>query len=83
MGRVTCRIAAVLAGLAVFFCFCSGDATADGLVLKTHARKVLEYSVVRRAPCPDRYSCYSLYGAYGPYGGRAYWTRYTAAGWYR
>jgi hypothetical protein len=71
VGKVTCVVAAVLAA---FFCL-SGDALADGMMLKRHAGKVVVH-------CPDRYSCYPLYGAYGPYGGRAYWTRYTWAGWY-
>jgi hypothetical protein len=84
VGKVTCVVAAVLA---VFFCLSSG-AIADGMVLKHHAGKVVMHPyacthgcVVRRPACPDPYSCHSLYGAYGPYGGRAYWTRYTWAGW--
>jgi hypothetical protein len=87
VGKVTYVVAAALAAL---FCL-SGDALADGMVLKRHARKaVVHHSactrggcVVRRPACPDRYSCYSMYGAYGPFGGGAYWTRFTYAGWYR
>jgi hypothetical protein len=79
VGKVTCVVAAVLAA---FFCLPS-DASADGMILRRHAGKVVVHpSVVRRPGCPDPYSCHSLYGAYGPYGGRAYWTRYTWAGWY-
>jgi len=85
VGKVICVVAAVLAA---FFCL-SGDALADGMMLKRHARKVVVHPsacthgcVVHRPVCPDPYSCYSMYGAYGPYGGRAYWTRYTRAGWY-
>jgi hypothetical protein len=61
----------------------SGDAFADGMTVKRHARKVVAHTSVVRPACPDPYSCNSLYGAYGPYGGYAYWTRYTYAGWYR
>jgi hypothetical protein len=61
-----------------------GDAAADGVAVKRHARKVVAHtSVVMRPACPDPYSCSSLYGAYGPDGGAAYWTRYNYAGWYR
>src|SRR4051812_20335807 len=74
---------------ATVLCLCA-DALADGVVVKRHAHKVsvhphtcIQGCIVRRPVCPDPYSCYSLYGAYGPYGGRAYWTRYTRAGWYR
>jgi hypothetical protein len=72
--------------LAAFFCL-SGDALADGMMLKRHTGKVAHPSscahgcVMRRPVCPDPYSCYSLYGAYGPYGGRPYWSRYIWAGW--
>jgi hypothetical protein len=85
VGKVTSVVAAVTVA---FFCL-YGDALADGMMLKRHARQVVMHPsacrygcVMRRPVCPDPYSCYSLYGAYGPYGGRAYWTRYTSAGWY-
>jgi hypothetical protein len=80
VGKVTCIAATLLAA-----CFClSGEALADGMVLKHHARKAAACRHgcnVRPPACPDRYSCYSLYGAYGPYGGRAYWSMYTYSGW--
>jgi hypothetical protein len=85
VGKVTCVVAAITAA---FFCL-SGDAVADGMMLKRHARQAAMYPsacrygcAVRRPVCSDPYSCNSLYGAYGPYGGRAYWTRYTWAGWH-
>jgi hypothetical protein len=81
VGKVTC-VAAVL--FAAFFCL-SGEAAADGIMLKHHARKVAsacaDGCVVRRPACPDPYMCRSLYGAYGPYGGRGYWSMYTWSGW--
>jgi hypothetical protein len=79
VGKVTCVIAAALA---VLFSL-SGDASADGMTGKRHARKVVAHTSVVRPACPDPYSCSPLYGAYGPYGGGAYWTRFTYAGWYR
>jgi hypothetical protein len=79
VGKVIC---VVTAALAVFFSL-AGDASADGMTVKQHARKVVTQTSVVRPACPDPYSCSSLYGAYGPYGGAAYWTRYTYAGWYR
>jgi hypothetical protein len=80
VGKVICVAAAALAVLLSL----PGDASADGMTVKQHARKVVAHtSVVRSAACPDPYSCAPLYGAYGPYGGAAYWTRYTYAGWYR
>jgi hypothetical protein len=78
VGKVTCVVAAALA---VLF-YLSGDALADGMTAKRHARKVVADTVVRPT-CSDPYSCRSLYGAYGPYGGQAYWTRFTYGGWYR
>jgi hypothetical protein len=79
VGKITCVVAVVLAA---FFCT-SGDALADGMMLKrhTHSSACTHGCVVRRPVCPDPYSCYSLYGAYGPYGGRAFWSKYTWAGW--
>ena len=79
MGKVICVVAAALA---VLFSM-PGDASADGMTVKHHARKVVAHTSVMRPACPDPYSCSPLYGAYGPYGGAAYWTRYTYAGWYR
>ena len=79
MGKVICVVAAALA---VLFSM-PGDASADGMMVKHHARKVVAHTSVMRPACPDPYSCSSLYGAYGPYGGAAYWTRYTYEGWYR
>jgi hypothetical protein len=79
VGKVTCVVAAVLAVLFTL----SGDALADGMTVKRHARKVVAHTFVVRPVCPDPYSCHSLYGAYGPYGGHAYWTRYVYSGWYR
>jgi NAD-dependent dihydropyrimidine dehydrogenase PreA subunit len=82
VGKVTYVVAAVLAA---FFCL-TGDALADGMMLKRHTRKVVVHPsgcigcIVRRPVCPD--SCNSPYGAYGPFGGHAYWTRYTRGGWY-
>jgi hypothetical protein len=77
--KVTC---VVVAALAVLF-FVSGDALADGMMMKRQARRVVEHASVVRPTCSDPYSCRSLYGAYGPYGGYAYWTRFTYGGWYR
>jgi hypothetical protein len=79
VGKVTCVVVAVLAA---FFCL-SGDAFADGMIVKrhTHPYACTHGCVVHRPVCPDPYSCYSLYGAYGPYGGRAFWSKYTWAGW--
>jgi len=79
VGKVICVVAAAVA---VLFSL-SGDAFADGMKVKYHARKVVSPTPTLRPACPDPYSCASLYGAYGPYGGVAYWTRYTYAGWYR
>ena len=79
MGKVICVVAAALAVLSSL----SGDASADGMTVKHHARKVVAHTSVMRPACPDPYSCSPLYGAYGPYGGAAYWTRYTYEGWYR
>ena len=79
MGKVTCVVAAALA---VLF-YLSGDALADGMTVKRHARKVVAADTVVRPACSDPYSCRSLYGGYGPYGGYAYWTRFTYGGWYR
>ena len=79
MGKVICVVAAALAVLLSL----PGDASADGMTVKHHARKVVAHTSVMRPACPDPYSCSPLYGAYGPYGGAAYWTRYTYAGWYR
>ena len=79
MGKVTCVVAAAVA---VLFSL-PGDASADGMSVKHHARKAVPQTSVMRPACPDPYSCAPLYGAYGPYGGAAYWTRYTYAGWYR
>jgi hypothetical protein len=75
-------ICVVTAAMAVLFSL-SDDASADGMSVKQHARKVATHNSVVRPTCPDPYSCSPLYGAYGPYGGAAYWTRYTYAGWYR
>ena len=84
MRKVIYVIAAVLA--TVFSL--PGNALADGMMFKRHARNVAVQGiacsygcVVRRPACPDPYSWSSLYGAYGPYGGRASLTRYTRAGW--
>jgi hypothetical protein len=77
--KVTRVVAAALAALF----FLSGDALADGIMVKRKARKVVEHTSVAPIACPDPYSCRSLYGAYGPYGGYAYWTRFTYGGWYR
>jgi hypothetical protein len=79
VGKIICVVAAALA---VFFSV-SGDASAEGVTVKHHARKVVPPTSVIRPACPDPYSCSSLYGAYGPYGGAAYLTRYTYSGWYR
>ena len=79
VGKVICVVAAALA---VLFSM-PGDASADGMTVKHHARKVVAHTSVMRPACPDPYSCSSLYGAYGPYGGAAYWSRYTYSGWYR
>ena len=79
MGKVICVVAAALAVLLSS----PGDASADGMAVKHHARKAVAHTFVVRPACPDPYSCSPLYGAYGPYGGAAYWTRYTYAGWYR
>ena len=79
VGKVICVVAATLAVLLSL----PGDASADSMTVKHHARKVVAHTSVVRTGCPDPYSCAPLYGAYGPYGGAAYWTRYTYAGWYR
>ena len=79
MGKVICVVAAALAVLL----YSPGDASADGMTVKNHARKAQAYTSAMRPACPDPYSCSPLYGAYGPYGGAAYWTRFTYAGWYR
>ena len=79
MGKVICVVAAALAVLLSL----PGDASADSMTVKHHARKGVAHTSVVRPACPDPYSCAPLYGAYGPYGGAAYWTRYTYAGWYR
>lgn len=79
MGKVICVVAAAL----VVLLSLPGDASADGMTVKRHARKAVAPTSVMRPACPDPYSCSPLYGAYGPYGGAAYLTRYTYAGWYR
>ena len=80
MRKVTCVVAAALA--ASFFL--SGDASADGMIVKKRQTgKVVSRTAVVRPACPDPYSCRSLYGAYGPYGGSAYWSRFTYGGWYQ
>ena len=79
VGKVICVVAAALAVLLSL----PGDASADNMTVKHHARKGVAHTSVVRPACPDPYSCAPLYGAYGPYGGAAYWTRYTYAGWYR
>ena len=79
VGKVICVVAAALAVLLSL----PGDASADNMTVKHHARKGVAHTSVVRTGCPDPYSCAPLYGAYGPYGGAAYWTRYTYAGWYR
>lgn len=79
MGKTIRVVAATLAVLSSM----SGVASADGMKVKHHPRKVVADNVIVRPACPDPYSCSSLYGAYGPYGGAAYMTRYTYSGWYR
>jgi hypothetical protein len=53
---------------------------ADGVSVRSHARKCGHYDHCFPAACPSG-ACYSLYGAYGPFGGTSYWGRYTHAGW--
>ena len=79
MNKVICVLAAALAVFLSWF----GDASADAMAVKQHARKSVAHTTTVRPACPDPYSCSPLYGAYGPYGGAAYWTRYTYSGWYR
>jgi hypothetical protein len=79
VGKITCVAAAVFA---TSFCF-SGEAVADGMMIKHHPRKasVCTHGCVARRPVCPPYACNSLYGAYGPFGGGAYWTMYTYSGW--
>jgi hypothetical protein len=80
VGKVTRVVVALFAAV---FCL-SGEATADGMMVKHHPRKVSGCAYgcdVRRPVCPTPYACNTLYGGYGPYGGRAYWSMYTYSGW--
>ena len=80
MGKTICVVAAALA----VFLSVPGDASADGMKVKHHARKVAADTPPSSALLAQmRTRARPLYGAYGPYGGAAYMTRYTYSGWYR
>jgi hypothetical protein len=85
----TLRFMALLGSIIACACMVS-DASADGIVVRHHPKKVRTIAVerlpdcahhrcflYRRPPCPGGYGCYSLYGAYGPFGGPAYRNRFS------